>query len=76
MLTEKSKGNTRKGEKEAAIIPVDTRLQSGFSPNIKNKCCDLIISSKSNIIIRNAIVMAEQLFDNECKLLYLLSHIS
>ncbi len=47
MLTEKSKGNTRKGEKEAAIIPVDTRLQSGFSPNIKNKCCDLIISSKS-----------------------------
>ena len=70
ILSEQSKGNQRMGDNEAAIIPPDTRLQSGFSPNIKNKCCDLIISSKSNVIIRNAIVIAEQIFPSEAKMLY------
>jgi len=70
MLTEQNLGNQRKGEEqEARIIPANTRLQSGFSPNIRNQCCDLIISSKSQVIIRNAIVTAEQLFGDECKIL-------
>jgi len=42
MLTEQNLGNQRKGEEqEARIIPANTRLQSGFSPNIRNQCCDL-----------------------------------
>ena len=66
-------GSKKKGEKIADIIPQDTRLQSGFSPNIQKRCCDLIISSKQNVIIRSAIVTAEQLYEGECKL-YEMAH--
>jgi Bardet-Biedl syndrome 2 protein len=54
----------------APIIPPDTNISCTWAVNQEASCVELVISTNNDTVIRAIIIFAEQLFENESKLVH------
>ncbi|KAK3236701.1 hypothetical protein CYMTET_53174, partial [Cymbomonas tetramitiformis] len=52
-------------EQAGVVIPASTRVTSMLEMNPSKQCCELVLSTNNECVIKGVIIFAEQLFENE-----------
>jgi len=59
---QKSGGTT---SQSGAVVPPGTRVMSTLEMKLEKRCCELVLTTNNDTVIKGAVVFAEQLFDGE-----------
>uniref|UniRef100_A0A7S0QX50 Bardet-Biedl syndrome 2 protein homolog n=1 Tax=Pyramimonas obovata TaxID=1411642 RepID=A0A7S0QX50_9CHLO len=53
------------GDDTGQVVPAGTKLTTVLDVNLQRQCCELVLSTNNECVIKGAVVFAEQLFEGE-----------